>query len=92
MLAFDCIHETHEDAQLTAATRRELVEKVREHFGQYHPEVSEKEVDDIVEASAYVVEVRARTLERGRALDHGGLNAEDENGSSPLIPADRASG
>ncbi len=64
MLAFDCVHDTHEDAQFTADTRQELVEKVRQHFVHYHPEVSEEEVNDIVNESAYDPQVRARTLAR----------------------------
>jgi hypothetical protein len=62
LIAFDCVHDAHESAQFTADTHRQLLETVLQHFDRYHPEVSEEAVNDLVNASAYDPEVRARTL------------------------------
>jgi hypothetical protein len=59
LISFDCIHEAHENAQFTAATREQLTESVLRHFDHYHPEVSEEEVKELVNASAYDPERRA---------------------------------
>ena len=62
MIAFDCVHDVHEDAQFTADTHEQLLETVLQHFNHYHPEVSEEEVNDLVNVSAYDPELRLRTL------------------------------
>lgn len=64
MIAFDCVDDAHDSAQFTAETRQQLLERVLQHFDHYHPEVSEEEINDLVNASAYVPEVRRRTLAR----------------------------
>jgi hypothetical protein len=62
LIAFDCLHEAHENAQFTAAIREQLIESVLGHFDHYHPEVSEEEVKELVNASAYDPERRPHNL------------------------------
>jgi GMP synthase-like glutamine amidotransferase len=62
LIAFDCVHDVHENAQFTAETRQQLIESVLRHFDQYHPEVSEEEVNELVDASAYDPERRPHTI------------------------------
>jgi hypothetical protein len=64
MLAFDCVLETHEDVRFTAENEQRLIEKIRQHYVQYHPEISDDEIREAVKAGAYDPDVRARTLTR----------------------------
>jgi hypothetical protein len=64
MLAFDCVLETHEDVRFTAENEQRLIEKIRQHCVQYHPEISNDEIREAVKAGAYDPDVRARTLTR----------------------------
>jgi predicted small metal-binding protein len=53
MRAIDCIHPAHEDMHATAATDEELVQKVREHISQAHPEMSPDQATEIVTQNVY---------------------------------------
>ena len=53
MRALDCIHPAHEDLHATAETDEELVEKVRAHIAQAHPDMSPDQAGDIVAEGAY---------------------------------------
>jgi hypothetical protein len=53
MRALDCVHEDHEDMHFTGADDQELTSRIREHRDQYHPEITDDEVDSLVAASAY---------------------------------------
>lgn len=85
MIAFDCVHEAHEDAQFIAETNQQLLERVLRHFDHYHPEVSEEEVNDVVNASAYDPEVRPRSL------TPLARSTEDPPSSAELAIAERSS-
>ena len=86
MVAFDCVDEAHEDAQFTAESREQLLERVLQHFDYYHPAISEEEVNDIVRANAYDPEVRARTHTRFARSMEGRPWDETE-----LVEAERSS-
>ncbi len=53
MRGLDCSHETHEDMHFTANDDEALVERVKQHRDQYHPEMSDDDVREIVAANAY---------------------------------------
>jgi hypothetical protein len=53
MRAFDCVHDDHEDMHFTGADDDELTSRIREHRDQYHPEISDEEIDSLVASSAY---------------------------------------
>ena len=53
MRAVDCVHPAHEDVHATAATDDELVEQVRQHITQAHPDMSPDEATQIVAQGAY---------------------------------------
>ena len=53
MRAIDCSHPAHEDMHLTAATDDELFEQVKRHRDEYHPEMSDDQVREIVAQGAY---------------------------------------
>jgi hypothetical protein len=53
MRALDCIHPAHEDVHVTADTDEELVEKVRAHIAEVHPDMSPEQASDIVAQGAY---------------------------------------
>ena len=79
MLAFDCFLETHEDVHFTAENDDSLIEKIRQHCHQYHPEMSEEEIREMFSAGAYDPEARvtpSHTLAR-----FGGAPADT---SSPI--------
>jgi hypothetical protein len=76
MIAFDCLHEAHENAQFTAATRKQLTESVLRRFDHYHTKVSEEQVNDLVNANAYDPERRPHNL-RATPSFHGGRAARD---------------
>jgi hypothetical protein len=62
LIAFDCVDDVHDSAQFTAETHEQLLERVLQHFDDYHPEVREEDVNDLVNAGAYDPAVRPRTL------------------------------
>ncbi len=54
MRAFDCSDPMHETAHISAETSEVLIEKVLRHFADYHPDVGEQAVRELVAAAAYV--------------------------------------
>jgi hypothetical protein len=53
MRAFDCVHEKHEDMHFMAETDDELMAKVRAHRDEYHPELSDDDLRQVVAQGAY---------------------------------------
>jgi hypothetical protein len=54
MRAMDCSHPAHaEDVHFTAATDDELFEQVKQHRDEYHPEMSDDQVREVIAANAY---------------------------------------
>jgi predicted small metal-binding protein len=53
MRAFDCVHEAHEDVHFSAENDEELVDQIRQHRDQYHPEISDDQIREMVTAGAY---------------------------------------
>lgn len=53
MRALDCKDPAHEDMHVTAATDDELIEKVRQHISEVHPDMSPEEATGIVRQGAY---------------------------------------
>ena len=53
MRGFDCVHEAHEDIHFSAETDDELIEQVRQHRDQYHPEIADTQIREMVTAGAY---------------------------------------
>ena len=53
MRAMDCIHEAHDDIHFTAETDDDLVEQIRRHRDEHHPELTDEQVQEIVAANAY---------------------------------------
>jgi hypothetical protein len=72
MLAFDCTHEMHEVAHFTAETTGDLLERVRQHRDQYHPEIDDAELRKLVQAGTYVPEL---------------VRPDDEDGEQELRPS-----
>ena len=52
--AFDCFDPIHEEAHFTAETDDVLAQKVVGHFEQYHPDVSEQKVLELVATGTYL--------------------------------------
>ena len=53
MRGFDCSHESHEDVHFSADTDEELIEEVRKHRDEFHREVSDEQIREMVTAGAY---------------------------------------
>ena len=53
MRAFDCVHEAHEDVHFTAENDEDLVDQIRRHRDQYHPELSDVQIREFVSTGAY---------------------------------------
>lgn len=53
MRAFDCVHEAHEDVHFTAETDEDLIEQIRQHRDQYHTEISDEQIREMVTTGAY---------------------------------------
>ena len=53
MRGFDCVHDAHEDIHFSAETDDELVDQIRQHRDQYHPEITDSEIREMVTAGAY---------------------------------------
>jgi hypothetical protein len=53
MRAMDCVHDEHETMHFTAADDDELVRRITEHRDQFHPEISDDQVRELVAANAY---------------------------------------
>ena len=52
MRGFDCSHPAHEDIHLSAADDEELVRNTLQHRDQYHPELSDDQIKEIVATNA----------------------------------------
>jgi hypothetical protein len=53
MRGFDCVHEAHEDVHFSAETDEELIEQVRPHRDEYHAEITDTQIREMVTAGAY---------------------------------------
>ena len=53
MRGLDCVHEAHEDIHFTGETDEDLIGQVRQHRDQYHPEMSDDDVRQVVASGAY---------------------------------------
>jgi hypothetical protein len=53
MRAFDCRHPAHEDVHFTGASDGELVEQIKRHRDEYHPEITDEEISGLVAQGAY---------------------------------------
>ncbi len=53
MRAFDCVHEAHEDIHFTAEGDEGLVEQVKGHIREVHPDMSEDDARQLVMQGAY---------------------------------------
>jgi hypothetical protein len=49
----DCVHKDHEDMHFTGADDDELLQRISEHRDQYHPEITDEQVDELVAANAH---------------------------------------
>ena len=59
MRGFDCSHEAHEDVHFTAEDDEGLIEQVRQHRDEYHREISDEQIREMVTAGAYEEEPSA---------------------------------
>lgn len=54
MRALDCrAPGTHDDMHITAGSDEELIARVQEHRDQYHDEITDDQIKDLVASSAY---------------------------------------
>ncbi len=53
MRALDCIHEEHENMHFTADDDDALLQRVKEHRDQYHPDITDDDISQLVASSAY---------------------------------------
>ncbi len=53
MRALDCVHAAHDDMHFTANDDEGLVEQVKQHRDEYHPEMSDDDVREVVGQGAY---------------------------------------
>jgi hypothetical protein len=53
MRGLDCVHEAHDDIHFSADNDEALIEQVRLHRDQFHPEISDDDVRQIVSQGAY---------------------------------------
>ena len=53
MRAVDCVHPAHEDLHATGENDEELIEKVRQHIAEVHPDMNPDEATGIVAQGAY---------------------------------------
>ena len=53
MRAFDCKHPAHEDIHFTGATDDELLEQAKRHRDQYHQELTDDQLRDVIAQNAY---------------------------------------
>ena len=57
--AFDCLDPMHEEAHFTSDTDAVLTEKVLRHFAEYHPDVAEDAVRQLVGTRTYLEDSRS---------------------------------
>jgi hypothetical protein len=53
MRGLDCVHEAHEDIHFTADNDEGLVEQVKRHIREVHPDMSDDDAQQIVTQGAY---------------------------------------
>jgi hypothetical protein len=53
MRAFDCSHERHEDVHFAANDDEGLIQQIRQHRDEYHPEISDDQIREMVSSGAY---------------------------------------
>jgi hypothetical protein len=53
MRALDCVHEAHDDIHFTAGTDDGLIDQVKQHRDEFHPDMTDDEVREIVAEGAY---------------------------------------
>jgi hypothetical protein len=53
MRAFDCVHPAHEDIHFTGGSDDDLVEQIRRHRDEHHPEITDEEIREFVTQGAY---------------------------------------
>jgi hypothetical protein len=53
MRAVDCVHPAHEDMHLTGSDDDDLLEGVKRHRDQYHPEMNDDQIRDYIAQNAY---------------------------------------
>jgi predicted small metal-binding protein len=53
MRAFDCSHEAHEDMHFTASSDDELLDQIKRHRDEYHTEISDDQITELVTQGAY---------------------------------------
>ena len=53
MRALDCVHADHEDMHFTAADDDALVQRIQQHRDEYHPEITDDQIQEMVASSAY---------------------------------------
>jgi hypothetical protein len=51
--ALDCVHEAHDDVHFTAESDEALIEQIRQHRDEHHPEMTDDDVRELVGQSAY---------------------------------------
>jgi predicted small metal-binding protein len=51
--ALDCRHSAHEGMHFSAQNDDELFRKVQEHRNQYHTEISDDDIKQLISTSAY---------------------------------------
>jgi hypothetical protein len=53
MRALDCVHDAHDDIHFTADTDDGLIDQVKQHRDEFHPDMTDDEVREIVAEGAY---------------------------------------
>ena len=53
MRAMDCQHPDHEDIHFTANDDDELYQKIRQHRDEYHEEINDDQIRELISAQAY---------------------------------------
>jgi hypothetical protein len=53
MRAMDCKHEAHDDIHFTGSTDDDLFEQVTRHRDEYHPEMTDDQIREVIAQSSY---------------------------------------
>lgn len=53
MRAMDCKHDAHDDVHFSAADDEGLFTQVKSHTQQYHPEITDEQIREMIQSSAY---------------------------------------
>ena len=53
MRALDCSHPSHDDVPFTGADDDDLIRQVQQHRDEYHTEMSDDDVRQVVAQNAY---------------------------------------